>query len=307
MLDPVVGGYDEPARLLRRALSIAVDFEEFISIFANGRGVAAQGPVPPGIFGQREGEAGANPYVYLWRDGAAARRGVEEAKRLLAQAGFPNGRDQATGKPLVLNLDTTASGPDDKARLDWMRKQFAKIGVQLAVRATDYNRFQEKMRKGTAQIYQWGWNADYPDPENFLFLLYGANGKVEHGGENASNYASPEFDRLFEALKDLEDGPERQALIDRAVEVARRDAPWMWGFHPKAYSLHHGWYSNVKVNLMANNTLKYRRVDPDLRALRLAEWNRPVLWPVVAIGAVVLLSLVPAIAGHRRRQQRGAL
>ena len=307
MLDPVVGGHGEPARLLRRALSIVVDFEEFISIFANGRGVAAQGPVPPGIFGHREGNAGVNPYVYLWRDGGAARRGLEEAKRLLAQAGFPHGRDQATGKPLLLNLDTTASGPDDKARLDWMRKQFAKIGVQLAVRATDYNRFQEKMRKGTAQIYQWGWNADYPDPENFLFLLYGPNGKVEHGGENASNYASPEFDRLFEALKDLEDGPERQALIDRAVEVARRDAPWMWGLHPKAYSLHHGWYSNVKVNLMANNTLKYRRVDPDLRARRLAEWNRPVLWPVVAGGAAVLLSLVPAIAGYRRRQHRGAL
>lgn len=149
--------------------------------------------------------------------------------------------------------------------------------------------------------------ADYPDPENFLFLLYGPNGKVEHGGENASNYASPEFDRLFEALKDLEDGPERQALIDQAVEVARRDAPWMWGLHPKAYSLHHGWYSNVKVNLMANNTLKYRRVDPALRERRLREWNEPVLWPLIAGAAVLVLSLVPAFLGYRRYLRRGAL
>ncbi len=52
------------------------------------------------------------------------------------------------------------------------------------------------MLKGTAQIFQWGWNADYPDPENFLFLLYGPNGKVGQNGENAANYDNPEFDRL---------------------------------------------------------------------------------------------------------------
>jgi oligopeptide transport system substrate-binding protein len=51
------------------------------------------------------------------------------------------------------------------------------------IRATDYNRFREKMREGTGQMFFWGWNADYPDPENFLFLLYGPNGKVEAGGK----------------------------------------------------------------------------------------------------------------------------
>jgi len=66
MLDPVVGGESQRARLLRRAISIAVDYEDYISIFANGRGVAAQGVIPPGIFGHIEGEAGINPYVYDW-------------------------------------------------------------------------------------------------------------------------------------------------------------------------------------------------------------------------------------------------
>ena len=41
------------------------------------------------------------------------------------------------------------------------------------VRSTDYNRFQDKIRKGSAQVFFLGWNADYPDPENFFFLLYG--------------------------------------------------------------------------------------------------------------------------------------
>ena len=64
LLDPVVGGLAEQPTKLRQALSIAVDEEEFISIFMNGRGIAAMSPLPPGIFGYLEGEAGINPVVY---------------------------------------------------------------------------------------------------------------------------------------------------------------------------------------------------------------------------------------------------
>jgi ABC-type transport system substrate-binding protein len=211
MLDPVVGGDSERARLLRRALSIAIDFEEFIAIFANGRGVVAQGPIAPGIFGFREGEEGIDPYVFKWQGGRPVRRPLEEAKALLAQAGWPGGRDQATGQTLTLYFDTAASGPDDKSRLSWVRKQLDRLGVELVIRSTDYNRFQDKMRKGTAQIFMWGWNADYPDPENFLFLLYGPNSKVKGDGENAANYANPQFDALFERMRNMDNGPERQA------------------------------------------------------------------------------------------------
>jgi len=175
--------------------------------------------------------------------------------------GYARGWDPATGRALSLNYEAVAQGPDDKARLSWLRKQFKKLGIQLVVRATDYNRFQEKMRKGTGQLYTWGWNADYPDPENLLFLLYGPNSKVTGSGENASNYANPRFDALFERMKSLDNGPERQALIDEMVEIARRDAPWLWGLFPKVFSLHQAWVRNLKPNLMANNTLKYRRVD----------------------------------------------
>ncbi len=66
MLDPTVGGLDEAHRKLRRAISIAIDYEEFISIFLNGRGIPAQGVLAPGLFGYTEGEAGINPYVYDW-------------------------------------------------------------------------------------------------------------------------------------------------------------------------------------------------------------------------------------------------
>ncbi len=304
MLDPVIGGGSERARKLRQAISIAVDYEEFISIFNNGRGIAAQGPLPPGIFGYRGGEEGVNPYVYDWQNGQAQRKSLDEARRLLSEAGYANGIDEESGKPLVLHFDVVGSGPDSKAMLEWFRKQLRKLDIQLQIRDTDYNRFQEKMRKGNAQLFMWGWNADYPDPENFLFLLYGPNSKAKYGGENAANYSNPEFDRLFEQMKNMDNSPERQRIIDEMVEIARRDAPWLWGLHPKQFVLSHAWYHNAKPNLMANNSLKYRRIDPELRAQKREEWNEPVIWPLWLVLLVLVVGTLPAIIAYVRKEHR---
>jgi len=307
MADDVIGGDSKQARLLRRAISIAVDYEEYISIFANGRGKPAQGPIPPGIFGAVEGEDGINPYVYVWKNDKPVRRDIEEAKQLMIEAGYPNGREKTSGKPLVLHLDTPAAGPGAKASFDWMRKQFSKLGINLVIRATDYNRFQEKIRKGTAQIFQWGWNADYPDPENFFFLLYGPNGKLDNSGENAANYKNAEFDRLFNEMKSMSNSAERQEVINQMVDIARKDAPWLWGFHPVGFSLHHDWYYNAKPNLMANNKLKYRRVEPALRAEKRIEWNPPVWWPVALLILLLIVILLPAIISYRRKETESIL
>ena len=302
MADDLVGGDSERARLLRRAISIAVDYEEYISIFANGRGRPAQGPIPPGIFGHIPGKAGINPYVYYWENNRAVRRPIEHARELMLQAGYKNGISQVTGKPLVLNLDTPAAGPGSKAAFDWLRKQFSKLGINLVVRATDYNRFQEKMRKGTAQIFQWGWNADYPDPENFFFLLYGPNAKIDHNGENAANYKNEKFDSLFDRMKSMKNTSDRQKLIDQIVELVRYDAPWLWGYHPVGFSLHHEWYKNAKPNLMANNTLKYKRIKPELRKEKRVIWNKPIWWPVALVFITMIIILLPAFISYRRKE-----
>lgn len=302
MQDPVVGGLNDAAAKLRQAVSIAIDQEEFISIFMNGRGIPAQSPLPPGIFGYDAGPAGLDPQVYDWVDGRPQRKSVQEARRLLAEAGYPNGRHAQTGEPLVFNLDTTGGGMGDKSRLDWLTRQFAKIDVQLVVRSTDFNRFQDKLRKGAVQLYYLGWNADYPDPENFMFLLYGPEGRV-HGGENSSNYANPAFDRLFLQMKNMDNTPERLSLIRDMLGILHRDAPWVFGFHPKSYTLVHAWLKNRKPNEMGNNGLKYQRVDGAARAQARAEWNRPVRWPLfVACGLLVLL-VAPAIFSYRRRER----
>ena len=307
LLDPVVGGKDgvgeARARKLRQALSIAIDQEEFISIFMNGRGIAAMSPIPPGIFGYENGEAGINPVVYEWKDGQARRKPIEVAKKLLAEAGWPNGRDAKTGEPLVLNLDTTSGGMGDKSRLDWLTRQFAKLDIQLVVRSTDFNRFQEKLRKGAIQIYFLGWNADYPDPENFFFLLAGSEGMIAKGGENKSNYANPEFDRLFAEMKDMDNTTQRLHIVRRMNRILQEDAPWLFGFYPKSYTLGHTWLHNRKPNDVANNILKYQRIDVAERAKHRHEWNAPVVWPLVAIALVLISIIVPAVVAYRRRER----
>ena len=301
-----MGGLTPAKTALRQAISLAIDEEEFIAIFMNGRGIAAQGPIPPGIFGFVDGEKGINPVLYDWRAGHPERKSLELAKGRLAEAGYPGGIDPTTAKPLVLHLDTTLGGADDKPLLSWYRKQFQKLGIELVVRNTDYNQFQQKMAHGNAQLFRWGWNADYPDPENFLFLLYGANSKALHGGENAANYQSPEFDRLFLQMRNMDNGPERLAVIQKLLNQVRWDAPWVFGIHPKNFSLHHDWYHNYKSNLMANNGLKYLRIDSEARAASRSAWNQPLYLPAL------LMSLLLLIAGvgvkwmvERRREARG--
>ena len=305
-LDPVVGGNSERARKLRQALAIAVDWEEYLSIFANGRGVPSHSPVAPGIFGYRDGAEGMNPVTHEWKDGKAQRRPIEAAKKLLAEAGYPDGRDAKTGQPLVLYLDSTTRGPGDKAVLDWWRKQFAKLAVQFEPRQTDWNRFQEKLRKGSTQLFMVGWSADYPDPENFMFLLHGPQSRAKTQGENASNYANPEFDALFERMRNMPSGPERQQIIDRMTGIFRHDAPWIGGFHPKNFALFHSWLGNAKANEMSDNKLKYLRVDAAKREAARRQWNRPVLWPALLILLVLIVSIIPAVNTYRRRERMAA-
>ncbi|MFQ5489003.1 MAG: peptide ABC transporter substrate-binding protein, partial [Gammaproteobacteria bacterium] len=70
---------------------------------------------------------------------------------------------------------------------------------------------------------------------------------------------------------------------------------------------YHSWYHNAKPNLMANNTLKYRRIDPVLRKRLRAQWNQPILWPLGLLLGLLLLLLIPAWLSYLRRIRQPAL
>lgn len=309
--DPVVGMGDTPEqqvrnRKLRQALSIAFNWEEFVAIFENDQAQVAYGPVPPGILGYQAGVEGVNRVVYDLKDDKPVRKSLSEARRLLAEAGYPDGRDEKTGQPLVLYFDSTGGPGGSSPMLDWMRRQFGHLGVQLDIRSTDYNRFQDKMARGVAQMFMWGWVADYPDAENFLFLLYGPNIKAEKGGENASNYVNPAYDVLFEKMRDLPDGPEKEQVIAQMTQILQEDAPWMFGVFPKSGGAFQQWVGNAKPTQMVRNVLQFMKIDSALRVQKINVWNPPVWWPLGLLLALLGLVVWPAWRALRKQDRQTA-
>lgn len=282
-LDPIVGGNSPRAKKLREAISLAFDLEEYISIFLNGRGVVATGPIPSDIIGNS---------VQATR----ARMNVEKARLLLKEGGWAG---------LTLYFDTEANGsPDEIATQAWLKKQFEKIGINLVIRGTTFNRFLEKLRNGSAQLFFYGWSADYPDPENFLFLFYGPNKSVLDNGPNVSNYQNSDYDRLYEKIRAMDNGPARLALIREMDAILKMDNIWIGGFYPISYSLQHQWMSPRKPSGMIINTLKYVKIDPKLRSQQQWLWNKPYRWPLWLLGLVVLGGIYQGIRWYHQKQHR---
>jgi ABC-type transport system substrate-binding protein len=270
MLDPVVGGYSEKQCKLRQAISIALDYSEFVTIFRNGRGVAAQGPIAPGIFGYEAGAKSVNPYTDVWdeKTQSCVPRSLDYAKELMAEAGYPGGV-APDGRALTVFFDHNRGGDSEfPSEFEWYKGRFALLGIELRERGSDLSRYRKKVDKGDWQIAFAGWSADYPDPENYLFLLAGRNGRVESGGENQGNYANPKFDELFAKMETMENGPERKKIIDEAVDLVRHDAPWAFAYHPVIFALRHEWAQNIKPHEMTYGIYKYRKVDTQMRTAR---------------------------------------
>jgi oligopeptide transport system substrate-binding protein len=294
MDDPIVGApAGRRGRALRQAMSLAVDVAEYLRIFWNNRGVSAQSPIPPGIFGYRESYR--NPF----RSGD-----LEHAVELLVEAGYAGGLDPATGRPLRLSFDANDTSARARLQFQYFAERWRRLGLNVEVRATNYNQFQDKVRNGAYQIFSWGWVADYPDPENFLFLLSGPMSRTRSGGPNTANFSDPEYDRLFEAMRAMPNDTARLELIDRMLAIIERERPWIELYHREDYTLHHIWLKNVKAPGLSLPTAKYQDIDPGQRKRLRAAWNGPIRWPAYFGG---ILLFVGAIAAGRRNGGRGAL
>ncbi|HEY8278872.1 MAG TPA: ABC transporter substrate-binding protein, partial [Bdellovibrionota bacterium] len=164
---------------VRQAISLAVDEKDAIQLFYNGMATSSQTPIPPGINGYDP--EFKNPY----RTGD-----VEKAKKLLAEAGYPEGK----GFPIIpfdTLPDTTA-----KQQAEYLQKQLDKVGLKIRVESNTWPALLKRIQNRQAQLWGIAWGADYPDGENFLQLFYGPN--ANPGGMNASYYKNKEFDKLFE-------------------------------------------------------------------------------------------------------------
>src|SRR2546422_11650901 len=96
------------------------------------------------------------------------------------------------------------------------------IGIRMVFKKDKLPELRKMARAGKLQMRNDGWNADYPDAENIMQLLYGPNG----GQSNDSRFRLPEFDRLYEEAWKLPDSPQRTKLYDRMTDLVVVYAPW---------------------------------------------------------------------------------
>jgi ABC-type transport system substrate-binding protein len=220
MDDAVVGGYTPDRIALRRAISMGYNIEEVIRVLAKGRAVAATGPIPPGIEGF-DPKLRTNAQVY---DPGAARA-------LLDKFGYRDRdgdgyRETPDGKPLVLERWSTPVSAARQGDELW-RKNMDAIGLRIEFRKEKLPEMRKMSRQGKIPMRGDGWNADYPDAENFMQLLHGPNA----GQENYARFNLPEFNKLYDEARAMPDSPKRTALFSRMTELVVAYAPWRMGVH----------------------------------------------------------------------------
>lgn len=227
---------------VRQAISLAWDQSDAIQIFYNGMATPAQTPIPPGVNGY-------NPdYKNPYRTGD-----LEKAKKLLADAGYPEGK----GFPEI-PYDTTADATS-RQFFEYNSKQVARIGLKLKMNANTWPSMLQRIQNRQAQVWGMAWSADYPDAENFLQLFYGPN--ASPGGMNSSYYKNKEFDALFAKARIMPDSPARTAMYKKLGIMVSEDVPMVLGLHRIGVGLRQPWIKNNKYDEFAFNRAKYLKID----------------------------------------------
>jgi ABC-type oligopeptide transport system substrate-binding subunit len=182
---------------VRQAFGAAVDWRRISALGTNGPEDVATSMVPPGIPGRSD------------KDFLPA-HDPDAARRLLAEAGFPNGE----GFPEVTML--TGGGLFDEAIATEVERE---LGVKIKTETMGDGYFQ-RLTDDPPQIWSLSWIADYPGPNDFLGVLLNTDASNNYGG-----WSSPEFDQAIADAGAATDPDDIRAAYDRAEAVVQRDVP----------------------------------------------------------------------------------
>lgn len=242
--DPVIG----PNLALRKAIRCSIDVPELIERFFHGRALEAHGLIPPGIEG----------YQPAPRSGQKC--GPEEGKAWLRKAGYANGIDPSTGKPLVLRL-IDVPRPGASSFHNFLVESLQSIGIRLQVDLYDGPTYYEKRMKRKFQMSTWGWGADYPDPQNFFQLFYGPNSQNTY---NESHFRNAAFDAAYRALE-TEDPRLRSQTIEQMNGIIDSELPVLLLFHRLTFGVSQPWMGPIEPHPMGLNLMQYRTLDVRMR------------------------------------------
>ena len=234
---------------LRCAMSLAYDIHRANKLFHNNTAIPLQGVIPRGLAGHLENYK--NPCL-----GEGKKENIQRAKKLLAQAGYPGGKNLP---PITYDC---RSGPLHRQKGEYFKRQMAQIGIKVNVIQSTWPEFLKKIVKRQVMVFAIGWGADYPDGENFLQLLYGPN---QSPGPNGSGYNDPEFNKRFTRAVILEDSPERTILYQNLNRMVSNKIPWIFGVHIHQYELKHKWVKNFVPTNYSWGREAYLDIDQEVK------------------------------------------
>ncbi|MEP7262367.1 MAG: ABC transporter substrate-binding protein, partial [Usitatibacter sp.] len=244
--DPMVGGYDPPQVALRRAISLAYDEPEEISILRKGQAIAAQGPIPPGVEG----------YDPAFRS-PTLEHNPAKARALLDMFGFLDRdgdgyRERPDGSKLELEL---ASRTDSESRQydELWRRSMDAVGVRIKFKKGRFADFIKESNAGTLQMWNLSWSAGSPSGDFWMGLFYGPNG----GKSNDSRMKLAPFDRLYERSRVMPPSAERTRLYQDMTRLLLVYAPWVFHAHYITTHLAQPWVRGYKKHPFVQTNWRY--------------------------------------------------
>ena len=199
---------------VRKAFNMAMNKKAIVDAVFLGSGVPATNPIPPTMwsFNKSIKDDEYNP---------------EAAKKLLAEAGYPNG----------LETDLWATpvqrpyNPNARRIAELMQADLAKIGVKAEIKSFEWGEYRKRAQAGEHQMAQLGWTGDNGDPDNFLHTLLGCASAQSASGSNIAKWCYKPFDDLVTKAKVVTNQAERTKLYEEAQKIFKEQAPWFTVAH----------------------------------------------------------------------------
>ncbi|WP_395701077.1 ABC transporter substrate-binding protein [Aquabacterium sp.] len=241
MDNPMVGGYTPEKVALRRAISLAYDNAREIRLLRRGGAIPAQSPIVPHT-------SGYDPaFKSEMSDYDPAR-----AKALLDLYGYVDRdgdgwREQPDGSPLLLEMATQPEQRNRDFDALW-KKCLDAVGIRIRFVTGQWPENLKAARAGRLMMWTLGSSADTADGQGSLARLYGP----EIGSQNMARFKLPAFDALYDRMKALPDGPERDALYLEAKRLAVAYMPWKFHVHRIEVDLAHPWVIGYRRTVFWN-------------------------------------------------------
>ncbi len=250
MQNPVVGGLSKEKIALRRAIAMAHDVQEEISVVWNGEAVPLEYPVPPGVAGHDAAYRSSIRYE------------PETANALLDRFGYRTGEDgwrrQPDGKPLVIVFSARADSTGQQ-QLEMWKKTFDKLHIRMKSDKRLFPDLLKAEKQCRLMMRTSNWIADYPDGSNFMQLFYGPH----TGQSNNGCVKIPLYDRLYEQSAGLPEGSQRDILYRKMARVLEVYAPARIGYARYRNMLLQPYVIGYKKHPVMHNEWMYIDIDND--------------------------------------------